>query len=86
VAGIKPGSPGFRTVRIEPHLGTLGRLEARLPHPSGPITVSYRRDGAALEATVDLPPGLAGTLSWRGASRPLRSGAQTIRLGGQILN
>ena len=35
VAGVKPGAPGFRTVRIEPHLGTLDRLDATMPHPSG---------------------------------------------------
>lgn len=80
VAGLKPGSPGFRTVRIEPHLGTLDRLEAAMPHPNGPITVSYRRDGAALEVTVTLPPGLAGEFVWRGTTRPLRPGQQSLRV------
>jgi hypothetical protein len=83
VAGIKPGSPGFRTVRIEPHLGTLSRLESSLPHPGGTIAVSYRRDGPALEATVTLPPGLSGTFAWRGTSRPLSAGEQTLRIEGR---
>jgi alpha-L-rhamnosidase len=86
VAGIKPGSPGFRTVRIEPHLGTLGRLEASLPHPAGAIDVAYRRDGDALEARVTLPPGLTGALSWRGTTRSLAPGEQTVFLRGQVLN
>ena len=80
VAGIKPGSPGFKTVRIEPHLGTLDHLDAVLPHPRGPIEVRYRRVASGLDATVTLPAGLSGTLAWKGRSQPLASGAQTIRL------
>jgi alpha-L-rhamnosidase len=80
VAGMKPGSPGFKTVRVEPHLGTLPRLEATLPHARGPITVSYRRDGPALEATVTLPPGLTGTFAWRGVTRVLQPGPQSFRI------
>jgi hypothetical protein len=80
VAGIKPGSPGFRTVRIEPRLGTLGRLEARMPHPRGEIAVAYRRDGTGLEARVTLPPGLEGALAWCGRALPLRAGSQSFRL------
>jgi hypothetical protein len=67
-------------VRIEPHLGTLGRLEATMPHPAGPISVSYRRDGPVLEATVTLPPGLTGEFAWRGLARPLNAGEQSFRL------
>jgi len=80
VAGLKPGSPGFKTVRVEPHLGTLPRLAAALPHPKGPITVTYRRDGAALEARVTLPPGLTGTFAWRGVTRALDAGEQSFRI------
>ena len=32
------------------------------------------------DATVTLPPGLSGTLVWKGRSQPLPSGAQTIHL------
>jgi alpha-L-rhamnosidase len=80
VAGLKPGAPGFQTVRVEPHLGTLTRLDATLPHPTGPITVSYRRDGSALDVKATLPPGLTGTFAWRGVTRALQSGEQSFRV------
>jgi hypothetical protein len=67
-------------VRIEPHLGTLSTLEAAMPHPSGPIAVSYRRTGSALEARVTLPPDLRGTFVWRGLSRALQPGEQSFRV------
>ena len=80
VAGIRPASPGFRSVRIEPHLGTLDRLDASMPHPRGTISVSYRRDGASLEARLTLPPGLPGEFVWRGLARTLRPGEQSFRI------
>jgi len=80
VAGIRPGSPGFRTVRIAPSLGALTTLEASMPHPAGPIAVSYRRTGNALQATVTLPPGLTGEIAWRGRKRALQPGPQAVRL------
>ncbi len=80
VAGIKPGSPGFKTVRIEPHLGSLDRLNAAFPHPRGEITVSYRRLGAEVGASVALPAGLTGELVWRGRTYPLASGAVELKL------
>jgi alpha-L-rhamnosidase len=86
VAGLKPGAPGFATLRVEPHLGTLDRLDATMPHPRGEISVSYRREGTALAAKVTLPPGLTGEFAWRGLTRALQPGEQSFRLGGQVLN
>jgi alpha-L-rhamnosidase len=80
VAGIRPGSPGFRTVRIEPHLGVLDRLQATMPHPTGTISVSYQRKGDGLEAQVVLPAGVSGELAWRGRTRALQPGTQALTL------
>ncbi len=74
VAGIRPDGPGFRRVRIEPHLGKLGRVEARIPHPRGPLEVSYRRSGKRIEAKVVLPPDTAGIMVWKGRTYPLAAG------------
>ena len=80
VAGLRPGAPGFASVRIEPHLGTLDHLAAALPHPKGSISVSYRREGAGLAATIALPPGLTGEFAWRGVVRKLVAGEQSFRV------
>jgi len=77
VAGIRPDGPGFRRVRIEPHLGELGRLEASMPHPLGEIRVEYVRRDGPLEATVALPPDLPGELVVGGRTFPLRAGDET---------
>ena len=80
VAGIRPASAGFKSVRIAPSLGSLGSLEATMPHPAGAISVAYKRKGDALEASVTLPAGVYGELLWRGKTRALQPGPQTLRV------
>jgi hypothetical protein len=58
VLGIRPAAPGYRAVRITPHLGSLTRAAGVWPHPLGDIRVSI--DGA--HGAVELPAGLPGTL------------------------
>src|SRR3954469_16248335 len=81
VLGVRPSSPGFRTVRIAPALGPLRHAEGRVPHPYGDIDVSFVREGErGLRADITLPVGLAGELEWQGHRRTLREGTQSIRL------
>jgi hypothetical protein len=80
IAGIHPAAPGFRKVRIEPHLRGLHHLDASMPHAGGLIRTSYKLDGNTWTTTISLPPGLAGNLIWKGQSHPLHSGTQTLRL------
>jgi hypothetical protein len=80
VLGVRPASPGFRTVVIAPALGPLHTASGRVPHPRGDIDVALTRVGAAgLTAEVTLPAGLAGRFEWRGRSVPLHAGAQSLR-------
>ncbi|WP_263357557.1 alpha-L-rhamnosidase-related protein [Acidicapsa ligni] len=74
VAGISPASPGFRTVRVAPHLGELTHLEASFPAPQGLIHVKY----AEANATVDLPQGLTGTFVWKGKETKLHAGENLV--------
>lgn len=81
VCGIRPGSPGFKTVSITPNLGNLEHVSASMPHPNGSIEVVYHhKAGKKLEATIKLPPGTTGEFSWGGETRMLSPGQQTILL------
>ena len=80
VAGIGPGSPGFATVRIAPHLGDLTSLEAALPHDKGLIRVKYAVSGGALHADIELPAGLTGEFVWKGKTTALKGGKATLEL------
>ncbi len=81
VLGVRPASRGFRTVRIEPSLGTLRTAGGRVPHPRGDIDVTLAREGVSgLRASVTLPAGVTGRFIWRGRSFPLTGGRQDLRL------
>jgi hypothetical protein len=68
VAGIRPASPGFATVRISPQPGPLTELNSRIPHPAGTVALQMKRTGEVWQATVDLPAGVRGVFEWGGKS------------------
>jgi alpha-L-rhamnosidase len=81
VLGVRPAEPGFRSVRIAPHLGPLKRAGGRIPHPLGDIDVSVTRTGeSGARVAVTLPPGLAGVFDWGGREVRLRAGAQEFEV------
>ncbi len=81
VCGIEPAQVGFKSVRIEPHLGPLTWVEGKMPHPLGEITVHLERYGkAGIKGSITLPPGLTGKFFWNGKSVDLKSGLQMITL------
>jgi hypothetical protein len=81
VLGIRPATPGFRSVRIAPSLGPLKHAEGRMPHPLGDIEVRLTRSGeAGVRGEIVLPPGLAGSFEWVGRRLALRPGRQEVAL------
>ncbi len=81
VLGIQPAEPGFKSVRIAPHLGKLPRAEGSLPHPLGDIAVKLlATPEGGIEAVVTLPDDLSGTFEWRGQTVPLTAGTQNLSL------
>jgi hypothetical protein len=75
VAGFEPVEPGFKTIRIRPHLGRLNKLYASMPHPLGNILVRYERKGTNdLSGKIILPEGLRGTFEWNNKRLDLKSG------------
>jgi hypothetical protein len=79
VAGIRPASPGFKTVLIAPHPGALTEVSAHMPHPAGDIAVHYKKTGSAWTFDVDLPPGLTGTFAWEGRTTALAGGHTSVQ-------
>jgi hypothetical protein len=72
IAGIEPASPGFKTVKIEPHLGALTHIEGKMPHPDGTISFSLKRKGNnGIEGEIILPENLTGTFLWNGKTLKL---------------
>jgi len=62
LSGIRPASPGFKSVIIQPNPGTLNSLEANMPHPEGTISVIYNREEDGTQNySIRLPDNLKGT-------------------------
>jgi alpha-L-rhamnosidase len=80
VAGIRPASPGFKSVRMEPALGDLNYIKGQMPHPSGLIVFDLKKSGAqGIQGEVNLPEGLTGSFGWNGKSVQLK-GKTTINI------
>lgn len=75
IAGIQPRSPGFKTVSVQPNLGTLTIADATMPHRLGNINAHYQKQNNGLwEIKIELPKHLTGTLQWKGKNYPLKEG------------
>ena len=81
VAGIAPAEPEYKSVSIEPALGSLKFVKASYPHYLGDIKVELtRKAGNGLEGVVELPKGLKGIFRYNGQSIELTEGKQKINL------
>ena len=78
VCGIEPGSPGFKTVKIEPHLGTLESVKGKVPHPAGDILVEFAKTTSGIQGKVTLPTGLTGQFIQNGNAFLLKPGENRI--------
>ncbi len=76
--GIRPASPGFRTVEIAPQLGSLHYARGTLVHPLGEIRVELCVEDGLLRGIIALPAGVTGTLRWGGMVYPLIEGEQEV--------
>jgi alpha-L-rhamnosidase len=76
-AGIAPASPGFKTIKMQPHpVGDLNFVKASHNSPYGKISSEWHRDGnkfdwqieipANTTATVTLPTGKSGRVTCNG--------------------
>jgi len=83
VCGIRPQTPGFKTVDIHPFLGKLNNIEGELYIPShnGNIEVTLERTGkSGISGFVVLPQGMTGTFRWNQEVIQLNDGKQKISI------
>ena len=78
VLGIDSAGPGFSRVLIRPFPGKLAKVSGAIPHPKGEIAVSLEQNNGRLQAVVSLPAGVTGSFVWRGQSRELHPGANSL--------
>ncbi len=80
IAGIRPASPGFRTVRIAPEPGDLPKIVCRTPHPDGFIALDLTFPDGHCRGTVELPADITGVFVWHGREQKLNGGVNSINL------
>jgi hypothetical protein len=78
VCGVEPAEPGFKSVKIEPHMGDLTYIKGKMPHPKGNILVDLKKTKKGMTGKVSLPEELPGTFVWQGKNIPLKPGENTI--------
>jgi alpha-L-rhamnosidase len=79
ICGIKPLTPGFNSILIQPALGELQMVKAKMPHPKGMIEVELTRTGkTGVAADIKIPPGVSGIFIWNGSQKPLLFSRQSF--------
>ena len=83
ICGITPSQPGFKSVKIEPHMGALQHVKASMPYreSGAEIKIELQRKGkSGVHAEIDLPENLNGDFIWEGQTMKLHAGKQEINL------
>jgi hypothetical protein len=80
VLGIDSDAPGFKKVKIIPHLGKETKISGSMPHPSGTISASYQLQNGKWEITIELPNNTSGYLDWKGKKLSLSAGKNQFHL------
>lgn len=80
VLGIDADAPGFSTIKIEPHLGTMTKIGGEMPHPNGKITVNYELKKNKWQINISLPQATPGKLVWKGKTYELKPGVNTLAI------
>jgi alpha-L-rhamnosidase len=78
VLGIDSYAPGFKKIKIEPHLGDLKNVSGEIPHPDGKVAVDYTLAGNTWKIKVNLPQSTSGILVWKGKTYLLKAGANSF--------
>lgn len=63
VAGLRPLEPGWRTVEVSPHLGSLRKLRVSVPTPRGEIHADFQRTETGVHGIVHAPANVRVVMS-----------------------
>lgn len=74
VLGIDSYAPGFKKIKIEPHLGTLKKASGEIPHPGGKVSVDYQQIDGTWKIKISLPQNTTGIFVWKNKTYPLKAG------------
>jgi alpha-L-rhamnosidase len=80
IAGVRPKTPGFSAVSIEPHLGGLHRVVSAVPTPQGMVEANYTANATGVSGEINLPANVSGELIWKGKTLSLHPGHQQLLL------
>jgi hypothetical protein len=78
VLGIDSDAPGFKKIKIVPHLGSLTNASGSIPHPDGNISVSYKKINNEWKILITLPGNTSGQLLWKGKEYSLKQGKNSF--------
>ena len=66
--GLRPTSPGFKTLEIKPSPGDLKNINSVTPHPQGLIECNLIFNDNCVCGNITLPAEISGVFYWRGKS------------------
>ncbi len=76
--GIDSEAPGFRKIKVEPHLGSLKDVSGEIPHPGGRVSASYKLLQGRWHISIALPQKTSGRLFWKNKSYLLKAGENNM--------
>ena len=80
ILGIDTDAPGFKKVKIEPHLGDLKKAKGNMPHPNGFISANYQFENGKWNIELTLPEKTTGRFVWKGKTYSLKPGTNNFNL------
>jgi hypothetical protein len=80
VLGIDSDAPGFKKIRIQPHLGSLTDVGGEIPHPDGKISVKYSLKRGKWKIVIGLPEHTSGILIWKAKTYKLKAGTNSFTI------
>lgn len=79
VLGIDSDENGFKTIKIDPHLGSLTKISGEMPHPNGKVFASYSFEKNKWKVDISIPENTTAFLLWKGKRIDLKSGMNSFQ-------